>query len=387
MSGKIRMGMIGGGTGAFIGAIHRFAALGDGLIELVAGAFSSDPAVSAESGKNLFMDPARVYSSYREMIEKEATLPAELRMHFVAIVTPNFAHFDPAMLALDHGFHVLLEKPMTLNTTEARELEQKVNSSGLILGLTHTYTGYPMVKQARQMVKEGKLGKLRKIYVHYHQGWLSRLSESEGNKQASWRTDPSKSGKCGAMGDIGTHAFNLAEYISGLEVKAINAMLNTMVEGRKLDDDGMVMLQFSEGVSGILTATQVAAGEENDLRIHIYGEDGGLEWHQMEPNTLIYKPLEGPAQIFRAGNGYLGAAAAQNARTPGGHPEGYLEAFANIYRNFAKAVSARLNNEEHDDSVFDFPGVKDGVRGMAFIDHVVKSSDSNEKWIPFRVES
>lgn len=385
MNRKLRMGMIGGGNDAFIGAIHRLAANMDGKIELVCGALSINKDIAIESGKSLFLPAERTYTSYEDMLEKEAALPAEQRMDFVTIVTPNFAHFAPAMMALEKGFHVVIEKPITLSLEEALALDQKVKETGLILCLTHTYTGYPMVKQARQLIKDGTLGKIRKVYVEYRQGWLSRLSEREGNAGAAWRTDAKKSGKSGVMGDIGTHAFNLAEYVSGLEVAELCSNLNVVVENRALDDDGAVLLKFNTGASGVLMATQVAAGEENNLVIKVYGELGGIEWHQQEPNSLLLKWYDKPMETLRAGSGYLSEIARHNSRTPGGHPEGYLEAFANIYRNFALTVSARLNGTAVNSDVVEFPSVKEGIRGMAFIENVVKSNDSNEKWTKYEV--
>lgn len=382
---KLRVGMIGGGKDAFIGAVHRLAFNMDGLIELSCGALSVHPDVARESGELLFLPEDRIYLNYEEMIRKESELPEDKRIHFVSIVTPNFVHFAPAMMALEHGFNVVIEKPMVFSLDEAKQLQQKVKETGLMLCLTHTYTGYPMVKQARQMVAEGAFGKIRKVYVEYPQGWLSRLSEREGNAQAAWRTDPKKSGKSGCMGDIGTHAANLAEYITGQQISKLCADLNTIVEGRNLDDDGAVLLKFDQGASGVLIASQVAAGEENALKIKIYGEKGGLEWHQQEPNTLLVKWLDAPTQVYRAGNGYLGDYAKHNCRTPGGHPEGYLEAFANHYRNFAQALQAKLNNETLSKESLDFPSVDDGVRGMAFIDNVVASSQSDKKWWDFEV--
>jgi predicted dehydrogenase len=379
------MGMIGGGRNAFIGAVHRIAANMDGLIELVCGAFSSNPENARQSGKDLFLPATRVYSSYEEMIEKESKLPDTQRMDFVVIVTPNHAHFAPAMLALEKGFHVVIEKPMTFSLKEALQLKKKVRETGLLLCLTHTYAGYPMVKQARQMVKEGVFGKIRKIYVEYPQGWLSRLSEKDGSKQAEWRTDPTRSGKAGAMGDIGTHAAHLAEYISGLQIKQLCADLSIMVEGRALDDDGNVLLRFDNGATGTLVASQVAAGEENALKIRVYGENGGLEWAQQEPNTLLVKWLDQPTQIYRAGQGYLSSFAKHNTRTPGGHPEGYLEAFGNLYRNFALTLSARLEGRQPSPEELDFPSVEEGVRGMAFIENVIRSNESLEKWTFFEI--
>jgi predicted dehydrogenase len=385
MNRKLRMGMVGGGKDAFIGSIHRLAANMDGLIEVVAGALSINPEIAKESGKMLFLDEDRTYTTFEEMIDKESKLPADKRIDFVTIVTPNFAHFAPAMLALEKGFHVVIEKPIAFTLDEAQQLKKKVKETGLLLLLTHTYSGYPMVRQARTMVKEGVFGKIRKIYVEYPQGWLSKMSEREGNAQAAWRTDPKKSGKAGAMGDIGTHAAHLAEFITGLKITHLCADLNAMVPGRALDDDGNVLLKFDNGAAGVLMASQVAAGEENALKIRIYGENGGLEWAQHEPNTLLVKWLDKPTQIVRAGtNGFVGAEAAFNARTPAGHPEGYLEAFANLYRNFALALSARLDGTKVPELV-DFPSVDDGIRGMAFIDNVVKSGQSKEKWTPFEI--
>ena len=379
---KLRMGMVGGGKDAFIGAIHRIAANMDGLVELTCGALSINPEIAVESGKILFLPEERIYLTYEEMIKKEVDLPGGKRIDFVTIVTPNFAHFAPAMMALENGFHVVIEKPMTFTLDEAKELKKKVDETRLLLCLTHTYSGYPMVKQARQMVKNGDLGKVRKIIVEYPQGWLSRLSEREGNAQAAWRTDPKKSGKSGNMGDIGTHAAHLAEYISGLKIERLCADLNIVVEGRALDDDGSVLLKFDNGATGVLIASQIAAGEENALKIKIYGEKGGLEWAQQEPNTLLAKWLDQPMQVLRAGANYtdrLSSFATHNCRTPGGHPEGYLEAFGNIYRNFALTLSARLEGTEPTKEMMDFPQVDEGIRGMAFIDTVVASNQSEKK--------
>ena len=388
MNRKLRMGMIGGGLDAFIGAIHRMAAGIDGLIELSCGALSADPNTAIESGKALLLPVNRTYTSYQEMIQQESQLPVEERMDFVTIVTPNFVHFAPAMMALEHGFHVVIEKPITFTLDEAKQLQQKAKEKGLLLCLTHTYSGYPMVKQAKAMVKDGVFGNIRKIWVEYPQGWLSQLSEKEGNAQAAWRTDPTKSGKAGCMGDIGTHAAHLAEYISGLQITHLCADLNIMVPGRALDDDGNVLLKFNNGAAGVLMASQVAAGEENALKIRIYGEKGGIEWAQQEPNTLLVKWLHQPTQILRAGGNFgdrLSSYAVKNCRTPAGHPEGYLEAFANIYRNFALTLSARIEGTEASAEALDFPTADDGVRGMAFIDNVVASGASNEKWTPFNI--
>ena len=388
MNRKLRYGMIGGGKNAFIGAVHRIAANMDGLIELCCGALSAGAEAAKDSGKMLFLPEERTYGSYEEMITNESSLPATERIDFITIVTPNFAHFAPAMMALEYGFHVVIEKPMTFTLEEARVLQQKVEQTGLLLCLTHTYSGYPMVKQAKAMIKENALGKIRKIMVEYRQGWLSNLTEREGNAQAAWRTDPSKSGKSGCMGDIGTHAAHLAEYISGLKITKLCADLSIVVEGRHLDDDGNVLLKFDNGANGVLVASQIAAGEENALSIRIYGEKGGLEWKQQEPNTLIVKWFDKPAEIFRAGANYkniLSDFATHNCRTPGGHPEGYLEAFGNIYRNFALTLFAKIDGRQPTPEMLDFPTVADGVRGMAFIDKVVASSKSKEKWTEFEV--
>ena len=298
MKRKLRMGMIGGGKDAFIGAIHRIAANMDGLIELCCGALSINPDIAVDSGRSLFLDDNRTYLNYEEMIKKESQLPADKRIDFVTIVTPNFAHFAPAMMALDHGFNVVIEKPIAFSLDEAKQLKQKVEETGLLLCLTHTYSGYPMVKQARAMFHDGVLGKIKKVWVEYPQGWLSKLSEREGNAQAAWRTDPKKSGKAGSMGDIGTHAAHLAEYITGLDITYLCADLNILVEGRALDDDGNVLLKFNNGAAGVLMASQVAAGEENALKIRVYGEKGGIEWAQHEPNTLLVKWLDAPTQIL-----------------------------------------------------------------------------------------
>jgi predicted dehydrogenase len=382
---KLKMGMVGGGKNAFIGAIHRIAANIDGLIELHCGAFSSNSEISKESGRSLFLPEEKCYSTYQEMILTESLLPKGERMDFVTIVTPNFAHFAPAMMALEHGFNVVIDKPMTITLEEAKKLEQKVNETGLILCLTHTYSAYPMVKQARAMIAGKQLGKIRKVMVEYPQGWLSTLTEKDGNKQAVWRTDPSKSGISGCMGDIGTHAAQLAEYISGLKITKLCADINIVVEGRKLDDDGNVLLKFDNGANGILVASQIATGEENALKIKVYGEKGGLEWHQMEPNTLVVKWPDAPAQIYRSGNEYLVDAATFNSRTPSGHPEGYLEAFANLYKNFALTLFANLQGEKPTEEMLDFPNASDGVRGMAFIESVIASGKSDQKWFDFKI--
>lgn len=390
MKRKLRMGMVGGGNDAFIGAVHRIAAFMDGKIELVCGAFSIDPQISKQSGEDLFVAPERVYLDYEEMIEKESLLPEGERMDFVTIVTPNFLHFAPAKLAMEKGFDVVVEKPMTVSVEEAKELQATVERTGRTLCLTHTYSGYPMVKQAKAMIKEGHFGKIRKIVVEYPQGWLSRLTEREGNAGAAWRADPKRSGKSLVMGDIGTHAAHLAEYVSGLKIQELCADLTTFVEGRLLDDDGSVLLRFENGAKGVLMASQISAGEENAVRIRIYGEKGGLEWANEDPNNLIIKMLDQPRQLYRTGNAYaapytLSSFATHNTRVPAGHPEGLLESFANIYRNFASTVTAKREGRTPTPEEQDFPTVYDGVRGMAFIDTVVKNNEGTEKWTKFVV--
>ena len=380
MNQKVRYGMIGGGTGSFIGEVHRKAAALDGAFELVAGSFSSHPAVSKETGKRLGLPSDRVYESYEQMIETEKELPEDQRMEAVSVVTPNHVHFDPADLALLNGFHVIMDKPMTFNLKEALQLRERVSSSGNVFALTHTYTGYPMVKEAREFVKQGKLGNIRKVYVEYPQGWLSTPLEEEGNKQAEWRTDPEKSGAGGCTGDIGTHAANMAEYVTGLKILELCSDVSITVEGRKLDDDAAAFLKFENNATGVLMATQIAAGEENDLKLRVYGEKAGLEWTHTQPNTLLFKPLDEPAQIYRAGTGYLSETAQKFTRLPAGHPEGYIEAFANIYLEFHRAVRDHAHGEFTSDTDYDYPTVEDGVRGMAFIETMLQSANSETKW-------
>ena len=377
--------MIGGSQGAFIGAIHRMAAALDGLYALTAGAFSGDPEKSHATGVLLGLPAERVYDSYQALIEAEKQRPEAERVQVIAIVTPNHLHFEPARMALENGFHVILDKPMTFTLAEAKELKQVAEACGRRLCLTHTYTGYPMVKEARQLIAAGTFGPIRKVYVEYPQGWLSTFEEGTDNKQAAWRTDPARSGVAGAMGDIGTHAFNLLEYVTGLSVTKLCADINTVVPGRRLDDDGAVLLRLAGGASGVLVATQVAAGEENNVRIRAYGDRGGLEWMQADANTLLVKWLDRPAEIRRAGTGYVGSFAQHNARTPAGHPEGYLEAFANIYRNFALTLQAEAAGQTAPIEALDFPGLEEGIRGMAFIENVIASGHSEKKWTEFIV--
>jgi predicted dehydrogenase len=380
MKRKIKMGMVGGGPGSFIGIVHYNGAVLDGQIDLVCGAFSSDPQKSKITGEKYYLSPERVYGSYHEMIEKEKNLPADTRMDFLCITTPNHVHYEPARLALENGFHVVCDKPLTHKTDDAEKLVKLVEKTGLLFAVTHTYTGYPMVKEARKLVQEGGLGKIRKIVVEYPQGWLTTPLEKTDHVQASWRTDPARSGKVGCMGDIGTHALNLAEYISSLKVTELCADLSIFVSGRKLDDDGNVLVHYNNGAKGILFASQIAAGEENDLNIRIYGEKGGLRWHQMEPNTLTINWLDKPIEVRRTGNPYMSHIAKYNTRVPAGHPEGYIEAFANIYRNVATCIQHRLEGTKPPDEALDFPTVYDGLRGMKFIDALVESNMSNQKW-------
>ncbi len=383
MKRKLRMGMVGGGRGAFIGGVHRIAAQLDSQIELVCGAFSRDPANSKASGRDFFLPDNRIYNNYQTMMSAEAALPADQRMDFVSIVTPNDMHFPVAMAALDAGFDVVCDKPMTMTLAESKNLAKKVTDSGLLFCLTHNYTGYPMVKEARDLVRGGKMGKVRRIVVEYPQGWLASALEKE-NKQASWRTDPKRAGASCCMGDIGSHCENLAEYISGLRIEQMCADLTTFVKGRPLDDDGSVLLRFDNGARGILWASQIAVGCENGLNIRVYCEKGAVEWHQQEPNTLIVDWTDKPRQLLRTATPFIGTAASAAGRTPPGHPEGYLEGFANLYRNFADALHKRQAGRKVKESAFDYPTVQDGVRGMAFLEAVVRAGQSKQKWITLK---
>jgi predicted dehydrogenase len=381
MKRKLKMGMVGGGKDAFIGAIHRRAALMDGQIELACGCFNRNSAKSLVSGKHLYLPDHRIYGSYKEMFEREAQLSEGERMDFVSVVTPNVAHFEPAWMALDNGYHVVVDKPLTYTLEEAYKLKKKVEETGLILAVTYTYSGYPAVKEARERVRRGDLGTIRKIYVEYPQGWLADRTEDTGNKQASWRTDPDQAGKSNCMGDIGTHCLHLAEYITSLKATEICADLHAFVPGRQLDDDGAALLRFDNGARGVLMASQIAVGEENALKIRVYGEKGGMEWVQQEPNSLILKWNDRPLEIVRTGLGYMSDMAKHNTRTPAGHPEGYIEAFANIYRNFAMTVGARTEGGQAKPEWLDFPGIDDGVHGMQFIEAIVASGyDKQQKW-------
>ena len=372
----IRMGMLGGGEGAFIGAVHRHAAGLDGNYQLVCGAFSRNEENNMRTASALNVSTSRTYGSWQTMLEEEAKLPEQQRMQVVVIVTPNHLHVPISLAAIKAGFHVFCEKPAGVSFAEVKELQDVIHASESLYGLAHTYLGYPMVWQARHLVESGKLGNIRKVYVEYPQGWLSGEEETH-NKQAQWRTDPAISGATGAMGDIGTHAFGLVEFVLNDSVTSLCGELNTHVEGRRLDDDGAALIKTKKGASGVLIASQVCAGEENALKIRVYGDKGGLEWRQMEPNSVIYRPVDAPYQVFRAGQGQVGLcdAASARCRVPAGHPEGYLEAMANLYTDFAKAV--RANQKGKADGV---PGINSGIRGMVFIDAMLASTDSDTKW-------
>lgn len=376
------MGMVGGGHGSFIGDVHRKAAAIDGMIELVCGAFSSTPEKSKASGRDLYLPEDRCYGSFEEMILKERTLPEGERMDFISIVTPNHMHFAPAKMALENGFHVVCDKPMTLSPEESETLVNLVNSSGLLFALTHNYTGYPMVKQAREMIQAGLLGTIRKVQVHYHQGWLSTPVEKSENKQASWRVDPKRSGAGGALGDIGTHAENLLEYITALKITELAADLGRFGEGRTLDDDGNVLLRLENGAKGTLSFSQIATGEENDLTVKVYGTLGSLEWHQENPNKLITRWLDQPQRIYTPGGQQLYPLAAATSRIPSGHPEGYLEAFATIYRNFGKDLQRVLEGKSPEKN--GYPSAEDGLRGLRFIHAAVESDRKNAAWVSLK---
>ena len=384
MNRKLRYGMIGGGRGAFIGAVHRIAAGMDGQAELVAGAFSSEARRSRLSGADLFLDPRRVYGSYREMAAAERALPPESRLDFVVIVTPNDQHFPVAKLFLESGFHVVCDKPATWNLAQATQLRAIVRRTKRIFALTHNYTGNAMVKQARELVRAGKLGTIRKVVVEYPQGWLSGPLERTGQKQAAWRTDPKRSGAAGCLGDIGTHAENLARYITGLRIDSLCADVTTFVPGRQLDDDASILVRFKGGAKGVLHCSQISVGDENNLNIRVYGTAAALEWYQEHPNELVVKFADQPRQVWRRGNGYLGAAARGASRIPAGHPEGYLEAFGNIYREVFRAVRAAAAGEKPPADL-DFPTIDDGVLGMAFIAATVASGRQGAKWLKLRV--
>ena len=374
---KVRMGMVGGGEGAFIGALHRMAAALDGRIELVCGAFSQSMDNTLRTGASLGLEEPRLYASYEEMIISEASRSPDERMEFVAIVTPNHLHIPIAKLAISHGFHVMSDKPAGISLSEVNAFADQLAKTDALYGLTHTYLGYPMVWQARAIVRKGTLGPLRKVYVEYPQGWLASNLEADGAKQAVWRTDPARAGLSGCMGDIGSHAHSLVEFITGDRMSQLAAYLNTHIDGRRLDDDGAVQFRMEGGATGTLIASQVCAGEENALKIRIYGEGGGLEWHQMEPNTLVERAANGPVQLHRAGaDKSLDEEALARCRLPSGHPEGYIEAFANLYRDFAAGIRAGERG-----SARGVPGIKEAMRGMAFLEAVVESDRNGHRWI------
>ena len=379
---KLRMGMVGGGRGAFIGAVHRMAANLDGKIELVAGAFSSDPEKSKASGRDLFLEPSRIYTSYQEMAAREAALPADRRIDFVSIVTPNNMHVPIARTFLDAGFNVVCDKPLAISLTEALDLREIVRKSGRVFALTHNYTGYPMVKQAREMVREGKLGTLLKVVSEYPQGWHLAVSQSGEGAIGGWRADPKVSGAANAIGDIGTHAENLCRYTTGLRIDELCAELTSFIPGHQLDDDGNLLVRFKGGAKGIIYASQVSSGDENNLNIRIYGTQGSLHWYQEHPNELTFKAADKPPVVYRRGNSYLTKAAQNASRIPFGHPEAFIEAFANVYLRAAEAIADQVAGRKLRDD-YDFPNIDDGVYGMAFIETVVKSAKSDSKWTKF----
>jgi predicted dehydrogenase len=373
--------MVGGGAGAFIGAVHRSAASLDGDLELVCGAFSSDAEKSRRAGASLHLDPARCYADYREMFASEAR--SHERMDFVVIVTPNHLHFPVAMAALKSGFHVLSDKPATVSLEECKKLRDEIKKSGLLYGLTHPYSSYPLIVEARQRVAAGQLGTIRKVIVEYTQGWLADAVERTGNAQAAWRLDPSKAGPSGCFGDIGVHAFNLVEFVTGLRVTELSVDLNRIVEGRALDDDGVALLRFDNGARGVLVASQICTGDENRLGLRVYGEGASLEWNQQEPNSLWLRHAHRPTELLRSGAGHLGTAARYHTRLPAGHPEGYIEAFANLYRVFGEQVRAHLSGSTHAVADAKVPGIEAALRGMAFIETAVAASESGQKWHAF----
>src|ERR687897_768018 len=381
---KLKMGMVGGGSGALIGAVHRRAAIMDGEVEFVAGALSSSREKALASGRELGLADERNYESWERMLEDELSLPEKERVDFVSIVTPNHMHHPVARAFAEAGFNVVLDKPMVHTSQEAEDLMRVVESSGVVFAVTYTYTGYAMVKQARHMVREGLLGEVRKVIVEYNQGWLASQLEESGTKQAEWRTDPARSGIAGAVGDIGSHAENLVSTITGLEVSEICAELTTFVEGRRLDDDGNLLIRYEGGAKGVLIASQISAGEENNLRVRVYGTEGGLVWRQEEPNYLHHRPAEEPERVLKRGNDYLCEEAKKASRLPAGHPEGFIEAFANVYMNVVASIRAKREQVEPDGLPWDFPTVFEGARGVHFIEKTVESSRSNQKWLDAR---
>ena len=380
------MGMVGGGRGAFIGAVHRMAAALDGKIDLVAGAFSSDSEKSKLSGEDFMLDPARVYSNYEEMATAESALPADQRIDFVSIVARNDLHYPVAKAFLDAGINVICEKPLAFSLEQGKQLADVVKASGKVFALTHNYTGYPMVKEAKAMVAAGKLGRILKIVVEYPQGYASSaFKDADEGAISNWRMDPSVSGISNCIGDIGSHAENLAKYITGLEIEEVAAELSTFIPGRALDDDGNMLVRYKSGAKGVLYASQISSGDENNLNIRIYGTDASLEWHQEHPNELTVKFADAPRQIHRRGNSYNGTQCAANTRLPFGHPEAFIEAFANVYLAAAEAIADEVSGNFPRSEGYDYPTVADGVEGMAFIEAAVKSSQTNSAWTKLEV--
>jgi predicted dehydrogenase len=375
------MGMVGGGRGAFIGGVHRMAAALDGRIELVAGAFSSDPEKSKLSGQDLFLDPARVYANFGEMAAQEAALPADQRIDFVSIVVRNNLHFEAAKTFLEAGINVICDKPLAYSLEQGKQLKAIVEKTGKVFALTHNYTGYPMVKEAKAMVAAGKLGRIIKVVAEYPQGYaITALHDQEDGAISNWRMDPSVSGVSNCIGDIGSHTENLVAYITGLEIEELAAELSTFIPGRPLDDDGNMLIRYKGGAKGILYASQVSTGDENNLNVRIYGTEASLEWHQEHPNELIVKFAEEPRQIHRRGNSYNGEACSENTRLPFGHPEAFIEAFANVYLSATAAIADEVQGNYPRSTDYDFPTVDDGVSGMAFIEAAVRSSQNNAAW-------
>lgn len=377
---KLRYAMVGGGQGAFIGAVHRKAMALDGQMELVAGAFSSDAERARASGRELGVAEGRNHGRWQDLLEDELKRPAAERIDFVSIVTPNHVHFPVAQAFAQAGIHVVCDKPLVHSSEEAQLLVKAVERSGSVFGVTYNYTGYPMVREARELVRRGAIGTVRKVIVEYNQGWLATHLEATGQKQADWRTDPARSGLAGAIGDIGSHAENLVATVIGLEIESLCADLTAFVPGRRLDDDGSVLLRFAGGAKGVLIASQIEVGCENDLRLRVFGTTGTLEWHQEEPNRLLHAPIDGPPRVLTRGSPWLGEAAKRATRLPTGHPEAFIEAFANVYLGVAEHIRALQSGRTPDPLEADYPTLADGARGVRFIEKVVQSAGSDAKW-------
>jgi predicted dehydrogenase len=383
MSRRLRCAMVGGGLGAFIGAVHRHAMALDGQIELVAGALSSQPERALASGRALYLRDERNHASWQALLAHELSLPADERIDFVVIVTPNHVHYEVAKAFAEAGIHVVCDKPLVNSSEHAADLVATVARTGVVFGVTYNYSGYPMVREAREMVRAGRLGTVRKVVAEYHQGWLASQVEA-GNKQAEWRTDPARSGVAGAMGDIGSHAENLIATVAGLEIESLCADLTTFVPGRRLDDDGSMLLRFEGGARGALLASQIEAGCENDIRLRVFGTDGMIEWRQEDPNHLVFSPADAPRQILTRGSPWLSEASRRACRTPPGHPEAFLEAFANVYAGVVGDIRARLEGRTASALEADYPRLADGARGVRFIEKTVESSKSDRKWTSMR---